>query len=364
MRPGLFILLLASIRFVYAQNLVPNPGFEQYHKCPGSFTSNSQGEIAPGWKSPSSGTPDMFHACSIGDAGVPTNWAGYSKAYTGSGYAGIYAFMFGSQKDYREYLQAQLTAPLEPGGQYLVEFYYKLASNSKYSIDRIGFLLSDSTYQMPGDEVLPVKATYERINRTIYSRATGLWTRFSYVHEAKGGEQYLTLGNFSNRENTRNQYIQNSQALEPMLARAAYFFIDDVKVIKVGGQSAEVPALTGYPDLKTDVNYVLKNIQFKYNDYTLLELSYVELRKVVEIMQYHKSWSVVVSGHTDDIGSEGYNLELSLNRAGSVADYLIHQGIEPSRIKTLGFGKQTPLVTGLDEASRATNRRVEIRFLN
>jgi OmpA-OmpF porin, OOP family len=362
MKAGLCVWLLIVGNASLAQNLVRNPGFEQYHKCPGSFTSNSTGEIAPGWTSPSTGTPDMFHMCSTGEAGVPTNWAGYSKAYVGSGYAGIYGFLLRLNRDYREYLQAELITPLEADAEYYVEFYFKLSSNSKYAIDRIGFLLSDSNYLMKDDGAFPVAATYERINRTINTRATGLWTRFAYTHLAKGGEKYLTIGNFSNGSKTRSQYITNSQATEPMLARAAYFFIDEVKVIKVGGGAP--PALTGYPELKTDEIYVLKNIQFKYNDYTLLDESFPELKKLVEVLRYHKTWKVVVGGHTDDIGSDAFNNELSLLRAGSVADYLIDNGIDPTRIKTMGFGKQTPLVKGTDETSRATNRRVELRFLN
>lgn len=363
LRVAATLLLLAVASDSISQNLVTNPGFEKYYRCPGSFSASSTGEFAPGWSSPSTGTPDLFHTCSTGDAGVPTNWAGYSKAYSGSGYAGIYAFMFGSAKEYREYMQTKLLEPMADGAQYLVEFYYKLSSNSRYGIDRIGFLISDSLYLMAGDGVYPHVATYERINQTIYSSASGLWTRFHFVYEAKGGEQYLTIGNFSNSHKTRNQYIQNSQATEPMLARAAYFFIDDVKVVKVK-ESPNVPVLTGYPEITTNKDYVLKNIQFKYDDFTLLETSYPELKKLVEIMQYHKTWRVVVSGHTDDVGSEKYNLELSINRATSVSDYLVSNGIDPARITTQGFGKQSPLVQGTDETARSTNRRVELRFLN
>ena len=362
MRTGFGICLLIIGNAALAQNLVTNPGFEQYYKCPGSYSASHKGEIAPGWTSPSTGTPDMFHKCSLGEAGVPTNWAGYSKAYVGSGYAGIYGYLVRADKEYREYLQAELTTPLEPGGEYLVEFYFKLSSNSKYAIDRIGFLLSDSSHKMASDGVFAVAATYERINRTIYTRGTGLWTRFGYTHLAKGGEKYLTIGNFSDSQTTRTHYIANSQATEPMLARAAYFYIDEVKVIKVGGGAP--PVLTGYPNLKTDETYVLKNIQFKYNDFKLLEESYPELKKLLEVLRYHKTWKVVVSGHTDDIGSDTFNNELSLHRAGSVAEYLIDNGIDPARIKTMGFGKQMPLVKGTDETSRATNRRVELRFLN
>jgi outer membrane protein OmpA-like peptidoglycan-associated protein len=147
-----------------------------------------------------------------------------------------------------------------------------------------------------------------------------------------------------------------------LLVKAAYFFIDEVKVVQVSNPPA--PVLSGYSEIKTNENYVLKNIQFKYNDFTLIETSFAELDRVLDILKYNKTWKVVVSGHTDDIGSDSFNLDLSLQRAGSVADYLIHRGIDPARIKTQGFGKQTPLQKGNDDATRAINRRVELRFLN
>jgi OmpA-OmpF porin, OOP family len=135
-----------------------------------------------------------------------------------------------------------------------------------------------------------------------------------------------------------------------------------VRVIQTS--PAKVPLLTGYGEIKTNEDYILRNIQFRYNDYTLIETSFHELRKVVEILNANKTWRVVVSGHTDDIGSEKFNMDLSLNRANSVSEYLISQGIDPSRIKAQGFGKQSPLQAGTDEAIRAINRRVELRFLN
>ncbi|MDZ7646038.1 MAG: OmpA family protein [Cytophagales bacterium] len=224
-------------------------------------------------------------------------------------------------------------------------------------------MLSDSSYRNTKDGVFPISPSYERLNRTIYNRSTGLWTRFGYTYEAKGGERFLTIGNFSTDGKTRSQFIESAQSNEPMLAKAAFFYIDDVKVIKVGGVP-QTPLLTGYTEIKTEEDYILKNIQFRFNDFTLLESSYPELKRLVEIMRYYKTWKVIVNGHTDDVGTEAYNLELSLHRAGSVADYLIDQGINPARIKTQGFGKQTPLVKGTDETSRSTNRRVELRFSN
>lgn len=364
MRIWLGLILSVIAVQTFAQNLVPNPSFEQYFKCPGSYNYATNGKLAPGWFSPSTGTPDLFNKCSLGEAGVPTNWAGRSNTYSGAGYAGIYAFITGREKPYREYLQAELNEPLQAGATYLVEFYYRLSSNSKYSIDRLGFLLSDSAYRMQEDGVFAQQPTFEKISQSIYNqKTTGTWLRFAYSHIAKGGERFITIGNFSDDNKTRKYFITASQATEPMLNRAAYFFIDDVKVIQTSKPAPVAPPLlTGYTELKTDETYVLKNVQFNFNEFVLLEQSLPELNKMVDIMKYHKHWKVVITGHTDDVGTDQYNIDLSLERANSVADYLIKNGVNPVRLKIQGFGKQMPLKKGTDEATRALNRRVEIRF--
>src|SRR5271154_1023639 len=113
MKVGFIFFLMASIQSL-AQNLVPNPSFEQYFQCPGSFNpQGSDRNFAPGWVSPTQGTPDLFNRCSFGNAGVPHNWAGVAHAHKGYGYSGIYAWI--NKSNYREYLQAKLTDSLVEG---------------------------------------------------------------------------------------------------------------------------------------------------------------------------------------------------------------------------------------------------------
>ena len=65
-------------------------------------------------------------------------------------------------------------------------------------------------------------------------------------------------------------------------------------------------------------------------------------------------------GDTDPIGTQAYNLGLSESRARSVADTLEREGIEASRIATIGYGKENPITSNDTEEGRAQNRRVEI----
>ena len=70
-----------------------------------------------------------------------------------------------------------------------------------------------------------------------------------------------------------------------------------------------------------------------------------------------------IGGHADDQGSDEYNLQLSVNRAKEVADYLVSKGIDPNKIIVKGFGNKIPVKLGKDEYSRAVNRRVQVEFI-
>ena len=69
----------------------------------------------------------------------------------------------------------------------------------------------------------------------------------------------------------------------------------------------------------------------------------------------------VANGHTDDVGEEAYNRELSERRAQAVVDYLATKGVAPGRIKAVGYGESKPLADNSTEEGRAQNRRVTIR---
>jgi len=67
---------------------------------------------------------------------------------------------------------------------------------------------------------------------------------------------------------------------------------------------------------------------------------------------------VIIQGHTDEPGTAEYNFALGDRRAGNVKGFLIQQGIDPSRLTAVSFGKELPAEPGNSEAARAKNRRV------
>jgi OOP family OmpA-OmpF porin len=363
MRAVFIFFWIVSVRLSFAQNLVPNPGFEEYFQCPGSYNpQGSDKNFAPGWVSPTLGTPDLFNRCSFGNAGVPHNWAGVAHAHKGYGYSGIYAWL--SSNNYREYLQAKLIDSLVEGKKYKVEFFFRLSVYSKYSVDRIGALLSDSMANVTHDRVWTVEPSYTYVMDSVFSKNTGQWNHVSFEYDAKGGEKFISIGNFSPDEEVKKFHMNFSQANEPMLSKAAYFYIDDVSVTPMNTSAAESKDLASKPEVKANEVYILKHIYFDFNSYELLPLSNEELSLLLSIMKRNPKWKVELSGHTDDKGDNLYNYNLSMNRAKSVGRYLVQNGIAATRIKTIGFGKRKPLKTAKTEEARAINRRVEVKFLD
>ncbi len=115
--------------------------------------------------------------------------------------------------------------------------------------------------------------------------------------------------------------------------------------------------------VKPGEKVVLKNIFFEWNSAELQPESFSELNKLLSFMRENPDVRIEVSGHTDNTGSPDYNLKLSLNRAKVVADYLIKNGMDPSRIIARGYGEKQPVAGNDTEEGRALNRRTEFRIL-
>jgi outer membrane protein OmpA-like peptidoglycan-associated protein len=109
-----------------------------------------------------------------------------------------------------------------------------------------------------------------------------------------------------------------------------------------------------------EITLQLTNVFFDYGKDNLQSSSFPELNRLSEILLKHRFHFIKISGHTDDIGSDTYNLTLSLNRAKRVKQYLVKKGIQSNFIEIIGYGKSMPKVIGDTEEARIENRRVEI----
>lgn len=107
----------------------------------------------------------------------------------------------------------------------------------------------------------------------------------------------------------------------------------------------------------------LNNVFFDFDKSDLKSESFVELDKLVEILQKNPSIKIEISGHTDDKGELDYNQKLSQQRAESVLQYLVKKGIDKTRLVAKGYGESKPIVPNDSEENKAKNRRTEVRIL-
>lgn len=105
------------------------------------------------------------------------------------------------------------------------------------------------------------------------------------------------------------------------------------------------------------------NITFKTDSADINSSFYPVLNSVAKVLNKYSNSTVMVSGHTDSTGSADYNLDLSKNRAQSVASYLQGQGVKASRFEVLGMGSSNPIASNSTADGRAQNRRTEIKIV-
>lgn len=123
---------------------------------------------------------------------------------------------------------------------------------------------------------------------------------------------------------------------------------------------------TGVQVIESDDNIRLVmpgNITFKTDSADINSSFYPVLNSVARVLKKYDNSTVLVSGHTDSTGSADYNLNLSRNRAQSVAAYLQGQGIKASRFEVLGLGSSNPIASNETASGREQNRRVEIKII-
>ena len=115
---------------------------------------------------------------------------------------------------------------------------------------------------------------------------------------------------------------------------------------------------------KVGTKGILKNIFFNTNQSSITTESLVELNQIYALLKAHPNIVVQINGHTDNVGDDAYNQQLSEHRAQAVANYLLNFGLSPDRISAKGFGETQPIASNDYElGGRALNRRTEIEIV-
>lgn len=335
----------------HSQNLVNNPSFEEYKKAPKKI---SQIENALYWIKPTRGTSDYFTKESSKiepRIGVPKNKNGYQEPKSGSSYVGLLAQL--GTTDGGEYIQTVLKSSLKASTKYCVKFYISLSDKSPMGSKSIGMFISKEVIKSKESGALPFKPQIETRSEEILSDKEN-WREVCGIYTAEGGEKALIIGTFLKEYNK----IKTSNS--------AYYYIDDVSVIEVNNENKcdckeEKKDSVLIKQFVSELNkpIILENIIFEFGKSELKESSFVELDQLVNELQENPSYKIRLSGHTDNIGREEDNLQLSHARAKAIADYLIDKEIDPTRIAYKGYGSKNPIADNETEEGREINRRVE-----
>ena len=107
---------------------------------------------------------------------------------------------------------------------------------------------------------------------------------------------------------------------------------------------------------------VAANVMFKSNSASLTRNSYPAIRELADSMKTNPDLDLLIEGHTDNQGSEAYNVKLSEDRANAVKNLLIQFGVPDNRIEVKAFGDSQPVESNNTSAGRALNRRVVFKF--
>ncbi|MCF0216647.1 MAG: OmpA family protein [Fibrobacteraceae bacterium] len=112
---------------------------------------------------------------------------------------------------------------------------------------------------------------------------------------------------------------------------------------------------------KEDLNKLKQGIQFQPNSVKFTKNSYGTLKDIAALMKKIPEAKLEVQGHTDNVGKESKNKELSQKRAQAVVDYLVDKGnVNPTRLRAVGYGSEKPIASNGSKKGRKQNRRVEL----
>ena len=366
---GLYLFFFSSSFLLSQNNIVPNPGFERLNRTNKTWYYNGKvfTEVSKFWESAIYTSPDLYYP----RMNIPSYWKergfGNVSPHRGLCYAGITCYGCGREKyeiasdkkkpHCREYLQILLAEPLVPGQHYYFEMWVHPLQRG-LRINRLGMALSMAKADyLSKPEKLGLSAVVEA-EKTLEKSG---WQKVAGRFVADAAYEYLLIGNFYPDDST--------SVVPPAVERAmgyAYYYIDDVLLKKV-------PPVLPVPVAKDDLSRIqpekgkvfrLKHLYFEFDKWDLHPRSYIELNKLVKLMQQYPNMKIQIRGHTDNRGEERYNIYLSRKRAKAVMAYLIEQGVSPRRLSYKAFGESQPAADNSTEKGRSINRRVEFLIVS
>lgn len=211
-----------------AQNLVPNPSFENYKNLPCSWTiePSELSDYVSDWYVPTATSTDIHSTLAdsscwsnpLGNNSGDGCRIGYQEPHSGNAMAGIYTIV--NTHTWHEYLQVKLKKPLVPGQRYCVQMWVSAADFTSHGSNNIGMLFTKEPVK--GEDII---LAYPQVNYAEVITDTKGWTLVSGSFIADSSDEYLTIGNFFPDSQTDELEINPNSC-----SNGAYYYIDDVAV--------------------------------------------------------------------------------------------------------------------------------------
>lgn len=212
------------------------------------------------------------------------------------------------------------------------------------------------------DAIRPDKITY--VKGKVYDSKTRqpLGAHFELIDLATAKQVIISDANSGNGEFLVTLPIEKNYALN--VSQSGYLFYSANFSLKELTDKTK-PFVMDVPLESIDTGNVveLKNVFFETAKFELKPESKVELNKLVSFLNANKTLRIQLSGHTDNVGEKKMNQLLSQNRAKSVYEYLISNGIDVKRLTYIGYGDTLPKVKNDSDENRSINRRTEFKVI-
>lgn len=375
------ITLLLFIFFMYTSqaqvaNLVENGSFEIIK---GKIKGLGCLDASADWKNVTSTKADLF----VKENKLPTvltsgNTYGREEPKEGDNYAGLIVY---SPKDKiaRNYITSPLTQPMLKGKKYCVSMYISLAEGSKYATNNIGINFHKKQLKEDDTKTLVEKTAILHPHAKTVTATYG-WEKICGTYIAEGGEEFITIGNFTATDKTKTEKTLKIKDYKGVISEFAYYYVDHISVLMVDQKSA---CDCGNQESNKDTYYhkmivleekmtPIQRIEahtafFPFGKYELQETNRTTIDAVIREMKANPSFIVELFGHLDVNEAELATkkplfADLANRRIREVMKYMLENGIEQNRLISTPKDEKEPneeiLEDDDEDLKLAKNRRV------
>lgn len=372
---ALTLLAATTLLFSNAQdynNVLENGSFEQLD---GKIKKGGLVHIATNWMSPTKTGADLFSTKVKAGYGT-INPYGTEEPYDGDVYAGIKVFSYGD-KEARTYVSAKLTTPMRKGLKYCVKFYVSLAEGSKYASNNIAATFSKKQYNIPEDKSIMAESHIMKVGNPVFNAMFG-WDEICGTYTAKGGEKFITIGNFSTNADTKSERMKKPKGFTGQQMVSAYYYLDNISVTLIEDDEAcdcekpqnvndEVSVVYSVspvnPEGMKDEQIVKYSVvYFAKNKSNIEDGADLHLDNIAKVLDKNPAYKLkmFVNLSSDEMNNAS---ELEKARAMAVKKYFMDKGIDGRRI-TVEYLKDTkPKDTSGSDIGNAKNRRINFMLI-